>query len=180
MSNAFSQIASVCVPKNWNGRSPRLSRRIRLPPREHAKTAACTPRFSHFPKALLTEPNFLGAPNLRLCYIVSYSTLPRVKQIDVKFVSGLRRVYVGSMSGAPRFCSILQRLALPPVGENGIQSSASMRERISSFPSPVTEETTLTLASPRPNALAMARFRSLVFMRESLSLLVAMTEKGIM
>ena len=112
---AFQKIgtaSSPSLPRDKAFFAP-SARGIRLSSLRHAKTAACTPRSSHFPKALLTEPNFLGAPNHRLCYIVSYSTPPRVKQIDVKFVSGLRRVYVGSMSGAPRFCSILQRLALP-------------------------------------------------------------------
>ena len=110
---AFQKIGTAPVPYPGRIGAPPFGARDRVSSLGHAKTAACTPRSSHFPKAHLSEPNFLGAPNHRLCYIVSYSTPPRVKQIDVKFVSGLRRVYVGSMSDAPRFCSILLRLALP-------------------------------------------------------------------
>ena len=48
----------------------------------------------------------------------------------------------------------------------------------SALPSPVTEETANTFPSPSPYPFATARTRSFTFMRESLSLFVAMTVNG--
>ena len=52
-------------------------------------------------------------------------------------------------------------------------------ERSSSFPAPVSPETGITFPSPSERERAISRTRSLIFIRESLSLFVAITVNGI-
>ena len=56
--------------------------------------------------------------------------------------------------------------------------TCAMRPSSASLPAPVVPEQAMTFPSPSPKASATARVRSFVFMRESLSHLVAMTVNG--
>ena len=72
----------------------------------------------------------------------------------------------------------LAKTSASPAPPDETATTCAMRASSASFPSPVTPETAMTLSAPSPKAFATARVRSLTFMRESLSLLVASTVKG--